>query len=237
MIFYTFDLSIATKSQVFKIIREMRDEGLTGGIYLWVNQVSKKMYVGSTMNFYARIATYFYLSRITRVILKALKKYGFSSFTLILVFVPKASRELILLLEQHVLDNWVCDYNCQPNASSTGRIMTEESKAKLVAYRKGLKHSEERLRHTYAAALKPKLLLLLKGTKVLDLTKGLQFISMKCIPPNWSFVLLFLIDLELPHFLGWFPRLKEALFWGPAISGGSLEGIITLPFRPNSLSL
>jgi hypothetical protein len=43
MIFYTFDLSIATKSQVFKIIREMRDEGLTGGIYLWVNQVSKKM--------------------------------------------------------------------------------------------------------------------------------------------------------------------------------------------------
>lgn len=33
---------------------------------------------------------------------------------------PNASRELIVQLEQHVLDNWVCDYNCQPNATSAG---------------------------------------------------------------------------------------------------------------------
>jgi len=141
MIFYIFDLSIATKSQVFNIIREMRDQDLTGGIYLWVNQVSRKMYVGSTMNFYARIASYFYLTRVTRVILRALNKYGFSSFTLILVFVPKASRELTLLLEQHVLDNWVCDYNCQPNATSAGRSLTAEHKAKISeAIGEGMNH-------------------------------------------------------------------------------------------------
>jgi len=119
----------------------MRDKGLTGGIYLWVNQVSKKMYVGSTMNFYSRIASYFYLTRVTKVILRALNKYGFSSFTLILVFVPDASRELTLLLEQHVLDNWVCDYNCQPNATSAGRCLTTEHKTKIgKAIGKGVNH-------------------------------------------------------------------------------------------------
>lgn len=124
MILYIFDLSIVTQVQVFDIIREMRGKELTGGIYLWVNQVSHKMYVGSTMNFLSRIGNYYYLKSITRVIQRALNKHGFSSFTLILVFVPDATRELILQLEQFVLDNWVCDYNCQPNATSAGRFIS-----------------------------------------------------------------------------------------------------------------
>jgi hypothetical protein len=45
MILYEFYLSIATRSQVFDIIREMRDKELAGVIYLWVNQISRKMYV------------------------------------------------------------------------------------------------------------------------------------------------------------------------------------------------
>jgi group I intron endonuclease len=143
MILYEFNLSIATRSQVFDIIREMRGKELTGGIYLWVNQVSQKMYVGSTMNFYNRIGNYYSLKSITRVIQKALQKYDYSSFTLILVFVPNASRELVLQLEQHVLDNWVCDYNCQPNATSASRLLTTEHKAKIAISRKDMLISEE----------------------------------------------------------------------------------------------
>lgn len=143
MIIYEIDLSIVTRSQVFDIIREMRDKELTGGIYLWVNQASRKMYVGSTMNFYNRIGNYYSLKSITRVILRALQKYDHSSFTLILVFVPNASRELVLQLEQHVLDSWVCDYNCQPNATSASRNLTAEHKAKLAIARKNWIFSEE----------------------------------------------------------------------------------------------
>lgn len=101
-------------------------------------------YVGSTLNFYNRITSYFTLKGAYGIILSALTKYGFESFTLVLFFIPGVTREEVLQLEQSVLDMWKPEYNIQPFAnSSAGRLMSKESKAKLAAYRKGLKHSEE----------------------------------------------------------------------------------------------
>jgi hypothetical protein len=38
-------------------------------------------------------------------------KYGFRGFILILVFVPDATKEEVVRLEESVLDNFVCAYN------------------------------------------------------------------------------------------------------------------------------
>jgi len=91
VIFYIFDLSIAKITGIENYAGNARPR--LNWRNLSVGKPDKSQNVlGSTMNLYARITSYFYLSKVTRVILKALKKYGFSSFTLILVFVPKASR-------------------------------------------------------------------------------------------------------------------------------------------------
>jgi group I intron endonuclease len=144
MEYYIFDLSKVSKAQVRAFLNDKARTDLTGGIYLWVNQNNGHFYVGSTLNFYRRIAEYFTLKGAYGIILKALIKYGFDSFTLVLFFVPGITKDEVLRLEQYVLDTWKPEYNIQPFAnSSVGRIMSEKSKAKLAAFRKGLKLSEE----------------------------------------------------------------------------------------------
>ena len=56
-------------------------------------------YVGSTLNFYNRITSDFTLKGAYGIILSALTKYGFESFTLVLFFIP-GIREEVLQLEQ-----------------------------------------------------------------------------------------------------------------------------------------
>ncbi len=139
-----FDLALSTQAQVREAINIQAKAGHTGGIYFWINKVNGNYYVGSTINFYSRIMSYFYLTKAHGIIRRALQKYGFESFSLVLIFVPDASKDLVLYLEQYILDKGKPAYNIQPNASSSlGRVLSEESKAKLAAYRKGLNHSEE----------------------------------------------------------------------------------------------
>jgi len=100
--------------------------------------------VGSTLNFYARILSDFYLTGAYGILLKAFKKYGLNGFTLVLIPIPDATRDLVLELEQHVLDTLPSEYYTQPFAnSSAGRILSEEHRAKISASRKGQNHSEE----------------------------------------------------------------------------------------------
>jgi group I intron endonuclease len=118
--------------------------GFSGGIYLWMNQSNGHFYVGSTLNFYNRITSYFTLKGAYGIILNALTKYGFESFILILFMIPGVTKEEVLQLEQSVLDTWKPEYNIQPNASSSaGRILSEEHKAKIAASRKDVIFSEE----------------------------------------------------------------------------------------------
>jgi hypothetical protein len=141
---YIFDLSKISQAQVKYFLYNKARIGLTGGIYIWMNQTNGHFYVGSTLNFYQRIAAYFTLNGTGGIIKNALIKYGFEYFTLVLFIVSGVSREEVLRLEQFILDTWKPEYNLQPYAnSSAGRVMTEESKAKLAAFRKGLKLSEE----------------------------------------------------------------------------------------------
>ena len=88
--------------------------------------------MGSTLNFYSRITSYFTLKGAYGIILNALNKYGFESFILVLFMIPGVIKEEVLQLEQSVLDTWKPEYNIQPNASSpAGQILSEEHCTKL----------------------------------------------------------------------------------------------------------
>uniref|UniRef100_A0A1D1Y4G3 Putative intron-encoded endonuclease bI1 n=1 Tax=Anthurium amnicola TaxID=1678845 RepID=A0A1D1Y4G3_9ARAE len=140
----SFNLANKTQAQIREAIRILAKSGLTGGIYLWINSLNGKFYVGSTLNFYTRIMSYFYLTNINSILLKAFEKYGLNGFTLALIAIPNASKDLVLELEQHVLDTFLPQYNIQPKAcSSAGRILSEEHKAKIAASRKSITFSEE----------------------------------------------------------------------------------------------
>lgn len=92
-----------------------------------VNKTNGHFYVGSTLNFYSRITSYFTLKGAYGIILNALNKYGFESFILVLFMIPGVIKEEVLQLEQSVLDTWKPEYNIQPNASSSaGQILSEE---------------------------------------------------------------------------------------------------------------
>jgi group I intron endonuclease len=80
--------------------------GLSMGIYYWINQKNQQIYVGSTLHFDKRLSDYFYLKDTNQVIIKALTKYGLSSFSLILVFMPYATKEEVLALEQEI-KSWI----------------------------------------------------------------------------------------------------------------------------------
>jgi len=93
-------------------------------------------YVGSTLNFDKRICSYFDLKDKGMAIVKALAKYGFSSFTLVLVFIPNCTKEEVLALEQEILDTVKPEYNICPTAGSTaGTKLTKEDRAKLPSSR------------------------------------------------------------------------------------------------------
>jgi group I intron endonuclease len=144
MEYYILDLSKVSQAQVRTLLNDKARANLKGGIYLWVNQNNGHFYVGSTLNFYNRITSYFSLTGAYGIILKALIKYGFDSFTLVLFFVSNVTREEVLQLEQSVLDTWKPEYNIQLNAnSSAGRTLSEEHKAKISASRESVIFSEE----------------------------------------------------------------------------------------------
>lgn len=133
-----------SQAQVRTFLNNKARLGFSGGIYLWINQSNGHFYVGSTLNFYNRITSYFTLRGAFGIILKALTKYGFESFTLVLFMIPGVTKDEVLQLEQSVLDTWKPEYNIQPNAnSSAGRILSEEHKAKIAASRKDIIFSEE----------------------------------------------------------------------------------------------
>jgi group I intron endonuclease len=87
---------------------------------------------------------YFGLKQLHGIIGKALLKYGLNSFMLVIFFVPNATREILLCLEQSVLDSCTCVYNILPTAGSlAGFKHSEETKAQISASRMGKSPSDE----------------------------------------------------------------------------------------------
>ena len=137
MRFHVFDLLYTDPAQVREFLISMTKEGLVGGVYLWINRVNGKMYVGSSINLYPKMSRYF-TNNAHGIIGQALLKYGLEGFVLVIFLVPDASPDLVLALEQSVLDGCVCVYNISPTAKSPAGVKhSEESKAKISAALKG----------------------------------------------------------------------------------------------------
>jgi len=56
MRFHIFDMFYTDPSQVYEFLLSMGKSGLVAGVYLWINRLNGKMYVGSSINMYARMS-------------------------------------------------------------------------------------------------------------------------------------------------------------------------------------
>lgn len=113
-----------------RIFTENRNKS---GVYRWVNNKSRKSYVGSSSNLSVRFYTYYSLrslAKSNRPIDRALLKHGFSSFTLEIL--EYCSLNELLNREQCYLDDLKPEYNIAEIAGSTlGYKHTDESVAKM----------------------------------------------------------------------------------------------------------
>lgn len=65
------------------IYRELRKKS---GVYIFINNITEKLYVGSSLNLTSRMVSYYYFYNSDKpsktVILRAMKKYGLENFSL-----------------------------------------------------------------------------------------------------------------------------------------------------------
>nr|YP_010716004.1 hypothetical protein P2Y88_mgp06 [Paraisaria gracilioides]WDE74402.1 hypothetical protein [Paraisaria gracilioides] len=116
-------------SDIYKI-QILNDNRNKGGIYCWINNINKKIYVGSSINLTNRFYKYYSVKHLTlrkTPIHNALLKYGYSNFTL-LILEYITEKEQIIKREQYYLDFLKPQYNILEKANSfLGYKHTEES--------------------------------------------------------------------------------------------------------------
>lgn len=103
------------------------------GIYMWVNSVNGKRYVGSSSDLQKRFSAYYSVAYLTKynttMIHRALLKYGYSAFSLHIL--EYCSPNDLIPREQYYIDLYKPEYNILKVAgSSKGLIVTEEWKQK-----------------------------------------------------------------------------------------------------------
>lgn len=122
------------KSEKAEILNENKGKS---GIYLWINNINGKKYVGSAVDLNKRLINYFNLSYLidridTMIIYKALLTYGFENFTLEILEYCEPSE--LLKKEQYYLDTLNPEYNILKTAGSRlGAKHTKEALAKIKA--------------------------------------------------------------------------------------------------------
>jgi len=90
------------------------------GVYRWINLLSNKSYIGSSVNLRARFHVYYSVKRLNNsnmVIYKALQKYGYSNFSLEILEYCEPNQAI--LKEQEYIDLLKPEYNINPTAGSS----------------------------------------------------------------------------------------------------------------------
>ena len=112
------------------------------GVYQWVNNITGKSYIGSSINLSGRFSGYYskrHLNRTTNgasVISRAILKYGHFNFSLVILEYCEPS--VLLLREQYYMDILKPEYNI----------------LKLAGTRKGVKYTPERIARMKCVKLK-----------------------------------------------------------------------------------
>lgn len=123
----------------------LHDNNKKSGIYMFTNNINNKKYIGSSIDLNKRINRYFqehYLNINNRyknfIIIKALKKYSISNFTISILEYTSNSRLELIKREQYWIDNLKPEYNILKKAwSSLGYKHTLEAKLKISLAKKG----------------------------------------------------------------------------------------------------
>jgi hypothetical protein len=105
------------------------------GIYMWVNTINNKRYVGSSVDLHRRFSAYYsvaYLTKYNNIIIhRALLKYGYSAFSLHIL--EYCNREDLLSREQYYMDLYKPEYNTLTLAGySLGFKQSEEWKVQNI---------------------------------------------------------------------------------------------------------
>ena len=94
------------------IYRELRKKS---GVYMFINNIKKEIYIGSSLNLTRRMASYYYYTNSDKssslVIIRAMKKYGLENFSLGILEFCKQDSKVCLNLEQKWLDHYKPNYN------------------------------------------------------------------------------------------------------------------------------
>lgn len=130
--------------KLFDVLDGKRKPKCFSCIYLWINMINMKVYVGQTQNFYNRMCQYKNGSESDRVIGKALAKYGFDNFEIIVL--ERCPVENLDEREQYWMDyyqsyNPKLGYNvCCEARVTRGYCHTDESKRKMSEAAKANAH-------------------------------------------------------------------------------------------------
>lgn len=139
----------------FKILGENRGKA---GIYMWINNINGKRYIGSSNSLTKRFHSYYSKNRLTRVtggvslIYMSILKHGHCNFSLdIMEYIDLSSftdkdqhKKAILEREQYYLDLLKPEYNILKKAGSRlGVKLTPEGLARMSLINKGRKHTPE----------------------------------------------------------------------------------------------
>jgi group I intron endonuclease len=103
-----------------KIYKELRNKS---GVYLFINDVTKDLYVGSSLNLSKRMGSHFYYANSDKVgktiLIRAMKKYGLENFSLGILEFCKKDVIVCVNLEQKWIDYYEPSYNILKIAGSS----------------------------------------------------------------------------------------------------------------------
>lgn len=119
-------------SQKKKIYLENKGKS---GIYMWVNTINNKKYVGSSADLHRRFSAYYSVAFLvkydTMLIHRAILKYGYSAFSLHIL--EYCNKEDLVSIEQYYIDLYKPEYNTLKIAgSSLGFRQSEEWKVRNI---------------------------------------------------------------------------------------------------------
>ena len=125
------------------------------GIYRWINLVTGKTYVGSSINLAGRFSIYYSekamlskLSTRTSIIYSAILKYGCANFSLDIL--EYCEKDVLIEREQYYLDTLKPEYNILKVANSRlGSKQSEATKIKISINNKGKHDHFSGKMHTY----------------------------------------------------------------------------------------
>ena len=126
--------------KLYEILNGDKEEYMFPCIYLWVNLIDNKKYVGQAQNFYKRMYDY-KVKRANKHLLNAIDKYGIDNFNIYVLEKIKDIKDLDKR-EQYWMDYYRCyeqdkGYNiCRFASTTRGYHHTEETRKLLSKIRK-----------------------------------------------------------------------------------------------------